>query len=81
MDPITHTQHCLTRDSVKPVEVPQQIRFSTRSNTRKADWNEYSTERDKLIEDLDPISGNYRMCVWYPDDTYQEHVEQYIFPV
>ena len=30
-----------------------------RVNLRKADWDGYSTELDKLIEDVEPIPENY----------------------
>ena len=46
--------------SAHPVMVPQTIPFRRRFNFIKADWNGYSTELDKLIEDVEPIPANHK---------------------
>ena len=43
--------------------VPQTIPFRGRFNFMKADWNGYSAELDKLIEDVEPIPANYKCFV------------------
>ena len=63
MEPIPHTQHRPICIGVKPVVVPQPTPFRRRFNLRKADWNGYSTELDKLIEDVEPIPANYNRFV------------------
>ena len=51
----------------------------------KANWNGYSTELDKLIEDVEPIPANshvlYSVYVQHPEDTYHENLEHSTFPV
>ena len=59
MDPIPHTQHRPICVSVQPVVVPQPTPFRRRFNSRKADWNGYSTELYNSIEDVEPIPSNY----------------------
>ena len=63
MDPITHTQYRPICVSAHPVMVPQTIPFRWRFNFMKADWNGYSVELVKLIEDVDPIPVNYKCFV------------------
>ena len=63
MDPIPHTQHRSICVSAHPVMVPQTIPFRRRFNFMKADWNGYSAELDKLIEDVEPIPANYKCFV------------------
>ena len=63
MDPITYTQHRPIYVSAQPVVVPQTIPFRRRFNFMKADWNGYSAELDKLIEDVEPIPANYKCFV------------------
>ena len=79
MDPIPHTQHRPICVSVQAVVVHQPTPFRRRFNSRKADWNGYSTELDNSIEDVEPIPSNYRMYVWLPEDIYQEDVELITF--
>ena len=43
--------------------IPQPIPFIRRINFMEADWNEYSAELDKLIEDVEPIPSNYKWVV------------------
>ena len=61
MDPIPHTQHNPICVSTHPVMVPQTIPFRQRFNFMKADWNGYSAELNKLIEDVEPVPANC-MC-------------------
>ena len=63
MDPIPHTQHRPICVKANPVIVPHPTPFRRRFNLRKADWNGYSTELDKLIEDVEPTPGNYNRFV------------------
>ena len=55
----THTQRRPMCVHVKPVIVAQPATFRRRFNLKKADWNQYSTEFDNLIEDVDPTPENY----------------------
>ena len=59
MEPIPHTQHRLICTRANPVVVAHPTPFRRRFNLRKADWDSYSTELDKLIEDVEPIPENY----------------------
>ena len=61
MDPIPHTQHRPICVSAHPVMVPQTIPL--RQRFIKADWNGYSAELDKLIENVKPIPANYKCFV------------------
>ena len=63
MDPIPHTQHRPVCVRAHPVMVPQTIPFRRRFNFMKADWNGYSAEPDKHIEDVEPIPANYKCFV------------------
>ena len=63
MDPIPHTQHRPICVSVHLVIVQQHIPFRRRFNHLKADWNGYSAELDKLIEDIEPILANDKCFV------------------
>ena len=57
MEPIPHTKHRQICARANPVVVAHPIPFRRRFNLRKADLNGYSTELDKLIEDVEPIPG------------------------
>ena len=61
IDPIPHTQHCPICVSSHPVMVPQTIPYRRRFNFMKTNWNGYSTELDKLIEEVEPIPANPRV--------------------
>ena len=63
MDPIPHTQHRPICVSAHPVMVSQTIPFRRRFNFIKADWNGYSAELDKLIEDVEPNPVNYKCFI------------------
>ena len=58
MEPIPHTQHCPICARANPVVVAHPTPFRRRFNLRKADWDGYSTELDKLIGDVEPIPEN-----------------------
>ena len=85
MDPIPHTQHRPICVSAHPVMVPQTILFRQRFNFMKADWNGYSAELYKLIEDVEPIPANYKCVVESVRVASRRHiprgVEQNTFPV
>ena len=74
MDPIPHTQHRPICVSVEPVVVPQPTPFRRRFNLLKADWNGYSAELDKLIEDVEPIPSNYSRFVEFVRVTSRRHI-------
>ena len=74
MDPIPHTQHCPICVSVHPVMVPQTIPFRRRFSLMKADWNGYSAELDKLIEDVEPIPANYKCFVESVRVAFRRHI-------
>ena len=59
MEPIPHTQHRPICACAYPVVMTHPTTFRRRFNLRKADWDGYSTELDKLIEDDEPIPENY----------------------
>ena len=59
MEPIPHTQPRPICARVNPVVVAHPTPFRRRFNLRKADWDGYSTELDKLIEDVEPIPENH----------------------
>ena len=63
MEPITHTQHCPICAHSNPVVVAHPTPFRRHFNLLKADWDGYSTELDKLIEDVEPIPENYGRSV------------------
>ena len=55
MEPIPHTQHRPICACANPVVVAHPTPFRRRFNLRKAEWDGYSTELDKLIEDVKSI--------------------------
>ena len=59
MEPIPHTQHYPICARANMVVVAYPTPFRRRFNLRKADWDVYSTELGKLIEDIEPIPENY----------------------
>ena len=63
MDPIPHNQYRPICVSAHPVMVPQTLPLRRRFNFMKADWNGYSVEFDKYIEDIQPIPANYKCFV------------------
>ena len=63
IDPIPHTQHRPICVSAHPIMVPQTIPFRRRFNSIKTDWNGYSSELDRLIEDVEPILAIYKCFV------------------
>ena len=65
MDPISHTQHRPICVTVNHVVVKQPTPLRNHFNLRKADWNGYSTELDKLIEDIEPIQEYHNRFVEY----------------
>ena len=65
MDSIPHTEPRTICVTVNPVLGSQLTPFSIHFNMKKVGWNGYSTKLDKLIEDLEPIPGNYNNLVEY----------------
>ena len=59
MEPIPRTQHRPICARANTVVVAHPTPFRKCFNLRKADWDGYSTELDKLIEDVEPIPENY----------------------
>ena len=59
IEPIPHTQHRPICAHANPVVLAHQTPFRRRFNLRKADWDGYSTELDKRVEDVDPIPEKY----------------------
>ena len=45
--------------TVHPVIVPQPTPFRRRFNLRKAKWDDFSTDFDEAIEEVEPIPENY----------------------
>ena len=59
LDPTPRTQHrpiCIT---VHPVIVPQPTPFRRRINLRKAKWDDFSTDFDEAIVEVEHVPGNY----------------------
>ena len=63
MEPIPHTQHRPICARANPVVVAHPTPFRKRFNLQFADWDGYSTELEKLIEDVEPITENYGVFV------------------
>ena len=59
MEPIPPTQHRPICARANPVVVAHPTPFRRCFNLRKADWDGYSTELDKRIEDIEPIPEHY----------------------
>ena len=59
MNPIPHTQHRPICARATPIVVAHSTPFRRRFNLRKSDWDGYSRELDKLIEDVEPIPEYY----------------------
>ena len=59
LDPIPRTQHRPICATVHPVIVPQPTPFRRRFNLRKAKWDDFSTDFDETIEEIEPIPENY----------------------
>ena len=59
LDPMPRTQHRPICVTVHPVIVPQPTPFRRCFNLRKAKWNDFSTDFDEAIEDVEPIPENY----------------------
>ena len=59
LDPIPRTQHRPICVTVHPVIVPQPTPFRRRFNLRKAKWDDFSTDFDEAIEEVEPIPENY----------------------
>ena len=62
MEPIPHTQHHPICACANPVGVAHQTLFTRRFNLRKADCDGYSTELDKLIEDVEDPRKIWWVC-------------------
>ena len=63
LDPIHCTQHrpiCVTGH---PVIVPQPTPFRRRFNMRKAKWDDFSTDFDEAIEEVEHIPENYERFI------------------
>ena len=58
LDPIL-TQHRPICVTVYPVIVPQPTPFRGRFNMRKAKWDDFSTDFDEAIEEVEPLPENY----------------------
>ena len=59
LDPIPRTQHRPICVTVHPVMVPQPTLFRRRFSMRKAKWDDFSTDFDEPIEEVEPIPENY----------------------
>ena len=59
LDPIPCTQHCPICVTVHPVIVPQPTPFRRRFNLRKAKWDDFSTDFDEAIKEVEPVPENY----------------------
>ena len=59
MEHIPHMQNRPICARTIPVVVAHPTSFRRRFNLRKADWDGYSTELDKLIEDFERIPEHY----------------------
>ena len=63
LDPIPHTQHRPICVSVNQVIVAQPTTFRRRFNLKKADWEGFSADLDRIIEEVDAIPENYERFV------------------
>ena len=74
MEPIPHTQHHPICAHANPVGVPHPIPFKRCFNLWEADWDGYSTELNKLIEDDDPIPEKYSGIVDMVHVAYRRYI-------
>ena len=63
LDPIPRTQHRPICVTVHPVIVPQPTPFIRCFNLRKGKWDNFSTDFDEAIEEVEPIPENYERCI------------------
>ena len=59
LEPIPRTQHHPICVTVHPVIVPQPAPFRRRFNLRNAKLDDFSTEFDEAIQEVEPIPENY----------------------
>ena len=85
LDPIPHTQHRRICVTAHPVNVPQPTPFRRCFNLRNAKWDDFSTNFDEAIEEIEPIPENYDRFIGLvrvvPEDTYQGGVGQTTYRV
>ena len=65
LDTIPRIQHRPICVTVHPVNcnVQQPTPFRRRFNLRKAKWDDFSTDFDEAIEEVEPIPENYDRCI------------------
>ena len=63
LDLISRTQHRPICVTVHPVIVPQPTPFRRRFNLRKAKWDDFSTDIDEAIEEVEPNPENYDIFI------------------
>ena len=84
MEPMPHTQHCPIFARANPVVVAHPTPLRRHFKLRKADWDGYSTEPDKL-KTLNPsqetMLGWWTRYVWLQKGIFHEDVEQTLYPV
>ena len=59
LDPIPRTQHRPICVTVNPIIVPQPTTSRRRFNLKKDNWDEFSTELDAAIEEVNSVPENY----------------------
>ena len=81
MEHIPHTQHRPICARANPVVVAHPTPFRRCFNLRKADWDGYQTELDKLIEAVEPIPENYGGFVDKVRVASRRYIPSSIYPV
>ena len=74
LDPLPRRQHRPICVTVHPVIVPQPTPFRRRFNKRKARWDDFSTDFDEAIEEVEPIPENYDRCIGLVQVVSRRHI-------
>ena len=74
LDPIPRTQHRPICVTVHPVIVPQPTPFRRRFNLRKAKWDDFSTDFDEAIEEVEPVPENYDRFIGLIRVVFRRHI-------
>ena len=69
--PRTHLPICVT---VHPVIVPQTTPFRRRFNLRKAKWDDFSTDFNEAIDEVEPIPENYDKFIGFVRVVSRRHI-------
>ena len=74
LNPISRTLHRPIWVTVHPVSVPQPTPFRRRFNLMKAKWDDFSTDFDEAIEEVEPIPENYDKFIGLVRVVFRRHI-------